>query len=202
MRIRRPFTVIAALVVATLVALGVTVAADEGGTDERAGPAFDWAGRAPVDLGGGWSVADAEGDGPFVEVRLDGEVVGFLEYLDVAVEGTLDDHVAAFVDAIGADRANAPIAGYRFVPDRAVHLTAVDGPIVRYGFTGTLPDGSPSERTFNWAGIRGGRLVLVSAQANDPGGLFPPEGVALTTDQLESVVDRLDRLVRASGLPS
>ena len=209
--LRRSLAVVTALVVAALVAVGVAVAADdETDTDDRAGPpvtqptpmpTFDWASPTLVDLGGGWSVADAEGDGPFVEVRLDGAVVGFLEYMRYAYDGTLDEHVADFYDAIGGDRANAPVDGYRFVPDPATHSTAADGPIVRYGFTGTMPDGSASERTYQWAGIRNGEVVLISAAANDPGGLFPPEGTEFTTAQLESVVDRLDRLVRASGLP-
>jgi hypothetical protein len=207
--LRRSFVIVAALVVAALVAVGVAVAAvDETDTDDRAGPpvtqptpTFDWASPTPVDLGGGWSVADAEGDGPFVEVRLDGAVVGFLEYMHYPYDGTLDEHVADFYEAIGGDRADAPIEGYRFVPDRALHAAAADGPIVRYGFTGTMPDGGASERTYQWAGIRNGAVVLVSAAANDPGGLFPPEGTEFTTAQLESVVDRLDRLVRASGLP-
>ena len=203
-KVRRSLAVVAAVVVAVLVAVGVAVAADddaETDTDQRAGPTFDWASPTPVDRGAGWSVADAEGDGPFVEVRLDGRLVGFLEYMAFEVEGTLDEHVAAYYDAIGGDRAHAPVAGYRFTPDRPAHATAADGAIVRYGFTGTMPDGSPSERTVQWAGVRDGRLVLVSAAADDPGGLFPPEGTAFTTAQVESVLDRLDRLVRASGLP-
>jgi hypothetical protein len=204
MKVRRSLAVVTALVVAALVAVGVTVAAggdEEPDTHERAGPVFDWATAAPVDLGGGWTVLDAEGDGPFVEVRRNGRLVGFLEYMGYSIDGTLDQHVADYYEAIGGDRAGAPVEGYRFVADRVVHATAADGPIVRYGFTGTMPDGSPSERTYQWAGVRRGRLVLLSAAANDPGGLFPPEGTEFTTAQLEQLVERLDRLVRASGLP-
>lgn len=171
-------------------------------------PVLDWVTHAPVDLGGGWSVSDTEGDGPLVTVRNDGMVVGLLEYLDFPIEAraaseraTLDAHVAAYLRDIGADRAQAPVKGYRFDPDAATHLEAADGAVVRYGFRGTMPDGAPSERTIQWAGIRNDRLVLVSAAANDPGGLFPPEGTAFTSAQLDEVGDRLERLVLASGLP-
>lgn len=119
-----------------------------------ASPVVDWVTHAPVDLGGGWSVADTEGDGPLVSILEDGTVVGLLEYLDFPVENpgandraTLDAHVAGYVRDIGADRASAPVKGYRFDPDPAVHLDAADGTVVRYGFRGTMPDGAPSERT-------------------------------------------------------
>ena len=175
---------------------------------DRPGPLVDWARPVPVDLGDGWAVADTEGDGPFLTVLRHGRTVGFVEYLDFPLEGpaaderaALDAHVADFVQAIGEDRSGVPISGYRFDPDPAVHLPAADGSLVRYGFRGTYPDGRPSERTIQWAGIRGGRLVLVAAAANDPGGLFPPEGVEFTSADLDAVAERLDRLVRASGLP-
>lgn len=185
----------------------VTVHADP---PEPADPvaAFDWARPTTVDLGGGWAVTDTEGNGPFVTVLRDGRAVGFLEYLDYPLESpagdgraSLDAHVADYFDDIGRDRAESPIAGYRFLPDRPEHLDAADGAIVRYGFRGTLPDGRPSERSIQWAGIRGGRLVLVAANASDEGGLFGREGVEFTSADLDEVAGRLDRLVRASGLP-
>ena len=177
-------------------------------TVAEAAPTIDWARPEEVELGGGWSVIDTEGDAPMVTVLRNGRTVGILEYLDYPLEGSagddraaLDDHVGRFFRDIGADRARTPIDGYRFEPDPVAHATASDGAIVRYGFRATLPDGSPSERTIQWAGIRAGRLVLVSAAANDPGGLFPPEGPQFTSAQLDEATDRLDRLVRASGLP-
>lgn len=207
-------TVSAVAVVALL--LGACNAGDDGATsgtttdttEVTQGAVVDWARPHDVDLGGGWSLNDTEGDGPFLTVLRDGQTVGFIEYLDFPLAGSsggtrvvLDAHVAEFFEAIGSDRADAPIEGYRFIPDEAVHGTAADGAIVRYGFRGLLPDGSPSERTVIWAGVRAGRLVLVSAAANDPGGLFPPEGTQFTSAQLDEVADRLDRTVRASGLP-
>ena len=177
-------------------------------TQVEASPVVDWAQHRGADLGGGWSVVDTEGDGPMLTVLEHGRTVGFIEYLDFPLEmpagdtrATLDAHVGEYVEAIGADRANMPIEGYRFVPDPVVHATASDGAIIRYGFRATMPDGRPSGRTVQWAGIRAGRIVLVSAAANDPGGLFPPEGTELTSAQLDAVAGRLDRMVRASGLP-
>lgn len=168
----------------------------------------DWASPRPVDLGAGWTVTDTEGDAPMLTVLRHGRPLGIVEYLDFPLETPADDlvtaldaHVARYVRDIGRDRAGAPIEGYRFVPDAAVHLRGADGAMVRYGFRATLPDGRPSERTIQWAGIRGGRLVLVGASAYDPGGLFSPEGTEFTSADLDAVAERLDRLVRASGLP-
>lgn len=169
---------------------------------------FDWARPATVDLGGGWSVTDTEGDAPMVTVLRHGVPVGIVEHLDFPLEGravggraALDAHVARYYEEIGADRRGSPVPGYRFEPDAAVHLDTADGHAVRYGFRGTLPDGRPSERSVHWAGVRDGRLVLVAASAHDEGGLFAREGAEFTSADLDAVADRLDRLVRASGLP-
>lgn len=169
---------------------------------------IDWAAPGTVDLGAGWTVTDTEGDAPMLTVLRHGRPVGIVEYLDFPLEtpaddvvATLDAHVARYVEDIGRDRAGAPIEGYRFVPDAAVHLRGADGAMVRYGFRATLPDGRPSERTIQWAGIRGGRLVLVGASAYDAGGLFSREGTEFTSADLDAVAERLHRLVRASGLP-
>ena len=173
------------------------------------GPVVDWARPTLVDLGGGWAITDTEGDAPMLTVLRDGVPVGIVELLDYEVpaggadgRAALDEQAARYFEAIGADRAAAPIKGYRFLPDEVVYLGAADGPVVRYGFRGLLPDGTPSERSIQWVGIRDGRLVLVAASAYDEGGLFAREGSEFTSADLDAVADRLDRLVRASGLPA
>jgi hypothetical protein len=212
--LRRSVPVAAVVVVGTL---ALTLADGDDGapapdrpttTSTVATVTLDWARPATVDLGDGWSVTDTEGDAPMVTVLRDGVPVGFVEYLDYPIDGladgdraALDAHVAGYYDDIGDDRRGAPIRGYRFEPEAAVHLDTADGDAVRYGFRGTLPDGTPSERSVHWAGVRGGRLVLVGASAYDEGGLFGLEGSEFTSADLDAVVERLDRLVRNSGLP-
>lgn len=206
---------------AVVVVVGALVLALVTGDDDRSAPdrttttttsaavaALDWARPAPVDLGGGWRITDAEGDAPILTVLRDGRAVGFVELLDYRLEtaagddrATLDGHVARYYRDIGDDRRSAPIEHYAFESDAAVHVDTADGGAVRYGFRGTLPDGRPSERTIQWAGVRGGRLVLVSASAHDEGGLFGRDGTEFTSADLDAVADRLDGLVRASGLP-
>ena len=206
---------VAAVVVAGALALTLTDGDDGTPAIDRPTPTttvttvtLDWARPARVDLGDGWSVTDTEGDAPMVTVRHHGVPVGIVEYLDYPIGGladgeraALDAHVAEYYDDIGDDRRGSPIRGYRFEPEAAVHLDTADGAAVRYGFRGTLPDGRPSERSVHWAGVRGGRLVLVGASAYDEGGLFAREGTEFTSADLDAVVDRLDRLVRSSGLP-
>lgn len=213
---RRPVLVTAAAVVAGGIALGLAGGGGDGPAGDRrtttttvaAPAAVDWGRPATVDLGGGWAVTDAEGDAPMLSVLRDGRPVGIVEYLDFPVEGeagderaALDAHVARYYEDIGADRRRSPVRGYRFEPEGAAYVDTADGVAVRYGFRGRLPDGRPSERTLHWAGIRGGRLVLVAASAYDEGGLFAREGTELTSADLDAVADRLDRLVRTSGLP-
>ena len=205
---------VAAAVVAGALALAFTGGDDGTPAADRSTPTtvapvdFDWARPATVDLGEGWSVTDTEGDAPMVTVLRHGVPVGIVEYLDFPIEGladgeraALDSHVAGYYDDIGDDRRSSPVRDYRFEPDTAVHLETADGDAVRYGFRGTLPDGRPSERTVQWAGVRDGRLVVVAASAHDEGGLFAREGSEFTSADLDAVADRLDRLVRSSGLP-
>ena len=208
------------LLVAAAVAAGGVALADSDGSDRAPTvtvppvtaaprePVVDWARPTLVDLGGGWAITDTEGDAPMLTVLHDGVAVGIVELLDYEVPAgsdgpkvALEEQAARFFEAIGADRAAAPIRGYRFLPDAIVHLSAADGAVVRYGFRGLLPDGAASERSIQWAGIRDGRLVLVAAAAYDEGGLFAREGSEFTSADLDAVADRLDRLVRASGLP-
>lgn len=184
---------------------------------EPAAPVVDWEAVSTVALGGGWALDDAEGDGPFYDVRRDGDVVGQLEAgsfpvetLDVVAEvldgggsavDALEAHAREYAGTFGDDRASGCGADYRFVANPAMVLDTPSGDVVAYGFTGTLADGAPSERIVQFAGLRDDRLVILTATAADPGGCLPPEGPTFTSEQLESFRPLLVDVVAASGLP-
>jgi hypothetical protein len=187
---------------------------------DDAGPIIiDWGvDEAGVELPGGWSLHDAEGDGPFLDVRRDGELVGLVETTSFPVEsietlrgGAGDDagkraslraYAEDFVSTFRADRAEGCGAGYRYEPAPIELFAGPDGPLVAYGFTGQLADGSPSEGIAALAGIRDDQLVLVTATASDEGGCLPAEGPAFTTADLDEFRPLLQRIGAGSGVPT
>lgn len=229
---RRPALVIA---LAITVGLGACTSDDDGPTDDdvprpttttaassgdESDPiTIDWdLDDSGAELSEGWSLHDAEGDGPFVEVRRDGEVVGLLETTNFPIEsiGTLrggagDDasrraslraYAEEFVSTFRADRAEGCGADYRYDPEPIELFEGPGGPLVAYGFTGALADGSPSEGIAAIAGIRDDQLVLVTATASDEGGCLPAEGPAFTTAVLDEFRPLLLRIGAGSGVPT
>lgn len=179
----------------------------------------DWSalGSEPVAIGGGWTLADAEGEGPLFDVGRDGRLLGQLEVVSFPVEtldgmretlaggGTeidaLQEHAQGYLGSFRIDRAAGCGAGYAFRADPVEILGTPDGAAVRYGFTGVLAGGAPSERVLQFAGLRGEDLVILTATAADEGGCLSPEGPTFTTEQLDLLAPVLAEVVPGSGLP-
>jgi hypothetical protein len=196
---------------------GSTTTTDPDG-DGSAAITIDWDVDADgVELPEGWSLHDAEGDGPFLEVRR-GEVAGLLETTSFPVESidtlrggagndasrraSLRAYAEDFVSTFRADRAEGCGAGYGYEPSPIDVFEGPDGPLVAYGFTGTLADGSPSEGIAAIAGIHDDQLVLVTATASDEGGCLPAEGTVFTTAALDNFRPVLLRIGAGSGVPT
>jgi hypothetical protein len=175
------------------------------------GPSYDWDRPRTVALAGGLSLGRCEGDAPLVCVRRGGRVVGVLELLRFPLSSlpalagksgreALDAQAAEYVGSFTRDRAQGCGSGYEVTPLPVRHLTAADGAVVSYGFTGTLASGAPSEHVVQWAGIRGKDLVLLSAAAYERTGCLPPEGDAFDVATLREAAPLLDAVVAASPL--
>jgi hypothetical protein len=176
----------------------------------------DWATPDGTSLPDGWGLATCPGDAPLFCVSQGGQAVGTIEVLEyplatlpdlstvLAERGeaaALEDHADRYVADFTAERTETCPPGYAVAGDPPRRLTAADGLVVRYGFTGTLANAAPSEKTVQYAGLRDNTLVLFSAIAEDPGGCVPPEGTSFTSAQLSSFAPVLDRIIEASGLP-
>ena len=175
-------------------------------------PAIDWASVDTVDLGDGWSLADAEGNAPLVAIVRDGAQVGIVELhsfpvdsLDAVAEALAEGEDAAlaahaddFVTALAADRAAGCGEDYEFVAEPVELLDAGDGRAVRYGFTGGPPGEPVSERTVQWAALRGDVLVLAQVSAYDADACVSTEGAELTVADLAEVEPRLAPAIEAS----
>ena len=166
------------------------------------GPVVEWASIKPTDLGDGWRVQDCDGDAPFVCVARNDEILGVMEVLRLPTEGrTLDQHVTGYYESIKNDRKDGCGADYKIATEPVRPVTAPDGDVIRYGFTGALGNAPGiSERVIQFAGIRDDKLVILAASANDDGGCLSREG-EFTTAQLRDFEPRLALLVNSSGLP-
>jgi hypothetical protein len=177
---------------------------------------IDWAQPNRTALPDGWRLTRCPGDAPLFCVDQGGRTVGSVEVLEYPLStlpdlatvladrgeaAALEDHAERYVADFTAERTETCPPGYAVAGDPPRRLSAVDGLAVRYGFTGTLADGRPSEKTVQYAGLREDTLVLLSAIAEDPGGCVPPEGTSFTSAQLGAFAPILDRIVEASGLP-
>ncbi|HEY8201095.1 MAG TPA: hypothetical protein VII47_07055 [Actinomycetota bacterium] len=182
------------------------------------GPVVDWGAIPPsVDLGGGWSVGDCGGTGPFLCVRRAGRNVGVVELSTFPVDSFT---IPAFRDAVakrdttGAlsalandlyssvrkDRATICGAGYSLdaLPPKAA--TVSGGPGIRYGFTGRNA-GKVVESQESYSTLRDGRVVIQSASAFALDGCMVAEAGELTPQQLAEFSPLFERLAASSKLP-
>jgi hypothetical protein len=178
---------------------------------------IDWSAPEQALVPGGWSLTHCPGDAPLICVAHNGQAVGQLEMLsfDIAAlpdfaailgsqgeAAALDDHARRFVADFTKDRAQGCGGAYTVTAAPIGRLATSDGPVLRYGFTGTLAGGQPSEAVLHYAGVRSRRLVLLVGTASDPGGcLYDGEGTVFTSSRLEAFRPVLDQLVVAGGLP-
>lgn len=114
-------------------------------------------------------------------------------------DGDLNAHAGRFVQDFIDDRRQGCGAGYRVQADPIEALDVPGGPIRRYGFTGGATGSPTTERTVQWAGIRGPALEIVTISAYDPGSCVVPDGEA-TLQSLGEVIPGVDALIAASGL--
>jgi hypothetical protein len=181
-------------------------------TAEVPAATIEWTSVGTVGLGGGWSLTDAAGDAALVAILRNGVEVGILElyaypvssldaveaHLDEGEDAALTAHVDDFVTAMATDRAIGCDPAYEVVPTDAVHMEVGDGRAVRYGFTGAMPAGAVTERSLQWAAIRGEALVLVNVAAYDDGSCIPTDGAELSVSELAAVEARLAAAVESS----
>jgi hypothetical protein len=205
--------------VPALVCLALVLTAACGGDDEEppsttapttsttlpAMPAdFDWwHPTARVPLGGGWTFGACEGDDPSLCYEHPDGRHGIVELfrLNAGPDFDLNDWAARFVSDFVDDRTKGCGASYRVEAEPIEALDLPDGPVRRYGFAGGAEGAPNTERTIQWAGVRGdGVLVIVVLSGYDPGSCVAGEGEGTLQDQ-EEVVPGIQALLLASGLP-
>lgn len=214
---RRPLLVLTAVLSLSLAAASCSDDPDGGAAPPSTGEAtavvVDWSAIERVDLGDGWTLEDGPGDAPYAAIRRDGADVGIVELnaypvasLGAVVEhlgegetAALDAHVDDFLGAIAEDRARGCGADYSFEPEPRRNVQVSDGAAVRYGFAGGRPGEAVSERTLQWAAIRGDVLVLVNVAAYDPSSCISTEGAELTVEALAASDDLLTEVIEASS---
>ena len=174
-----------------------------------------WAPDAdPVDLGGGHTIGDCEGDVPALCV-LDGDevVVGLLEAFrypapsevlersEADPDAALREFAAARVAEVEQDRLVSCGQDHRVVPDAPGTLTVDGSPGLRYGFV-TMAGDVVVEHVVTWATVRDGELRLVVAHAATSDGCMASELTTFPTDELVVLLPALDRVMAGTPLPT
>lgn len=216
---RRPAALVAPALVPVL--LLVAAAGCSGGDDDDGGagsdtterttttvpamPAdFDWwnpAGEVP--LGDGWVLRACEGDdGTLCFEHPEGRT-GIIELFrfDAPADLNINAHAARFVEDFRNDRKLGCGAEYRVEPEAIEALELPDGPARRYGFRGGAQGSVDTERTIQWAGLRGTSLVIITLSGYDPGSCVAALDEA-TLEEQAAVLDAVHALVLAAGLPT
>lgn len=176
-------------------------------------------GAPAVDLPGGWTIRDCEGDAPLVCVGRadvpDGDVVGTLMLDSFPLDAGLAaaDGREAVLEAL---RANAQLRMQGLVDDRvigcgAAHEGSIDPMVdllvdgragVRSGFR-AVQDGEVVEHVVTYATVAAGQLwLLVAESARDGSCMDDAEMDLFTPDRLATFVPVLDRLVAGTPLPA
>ena len=163
---------------------------------------FDWWNPVEVDLGGDWVLRDCEGADTtlcFEHPDRRGGIVELFRF-DAPADFNINAHAARFVEDFRNDRRLGCGVEYRVEPEPIEALDLPDGPARRYGFHGGAQGSVDTERTIQWAGLRGTSLVIITLSGYDPGSCVAAMDEALLHDQA-AVVDAIHALVLASGLP-
>jgi hypothetical protein len=171
---------------------------------------FDWWAPQTTQLGHGWTV------GPCAPAQLvpstpggkvlclndeDGRQAVIAHFrLTPPADGQVSSFTTRFKQEIATDRKAGCGSGYRIEDEPPVPLTPPDGDARRFGFTAGFNNAPDTERTVEWAGIRGASLVVLSIVGYDPGSCLQNTGQGSLAD-LRQLVPAIDRLVLKFGLP-
>ena len=175
----------------------------------------DWlASDLSLALGGGIALTHCDGDAPVLCFSRDGGERGILELssfpiasLD-AVRGAqakgaraaLEAHVAEYLASLRDDRVAGCGDGYVVTALPTTFTEGPAGPVASYGFAGARRGEAVSERTVQWAALRGENLVLLNLSGYDDGSCVPAEGEGSVADAV-AVEVRLRPVVEANPLP-
>ena len=169
---------------------------------------FNWWTPTPTPIGHGWTIGPCTaGEAPASKGKAlcltsKGGHDAVVEHFRFAApaDGNLNHHAAQFVEDFRADRQAGCGEAYILEADPILALDLRDGPAKRYGFTGAYRGAPKTERTVQWAGIRGPALVIISISGYDPGSCIPNTGQG-TLQDLDEIIPGLNALVLSAGLP-
>jgi hypothetical protein len=175
---------------------------------------IDWADPSViVTLGDGWTVQACEGEAPLLCVSRNGSHIGLVEANEYPLDsfegtnpkdpgGSLILIAEDFIDSMAADRAAGCGVGYRLDPHMTSPVTVGGQPGIRFGYTGVMADGSPSERIAQFGTIVGDEVLLLTAAAYDDGGCPGRDELAtFSSADLAAFEPFLEAVVLSSPLP-
>jgi hypothetical protein len=164
---------------------------------------FDWWDPSPTPIGHGWVLERCIDDRPKGTLCFDNPDgrQGLLKLFrfQAPADGDLNAHAGRFVDDFIADRKQGCGEGYKVQAEPIRAISTPDGAVRQYGFSGGATGSGVTERTVQWAGIRGPALEIVTISVYDPGSCIVPNGEG-TLQDLTEVLPGVEALILASGL--
>jgi hypothetical protein len=178
-------------------------------------PIVDWTDPGKtVTFDDGWTIHACEGDAPLLCVEREGVAVGAVEALAYPVESLAwfdpssgsDENLAAlaedFARVLGSDRASGCGNDYVFEPFSPEPFVLANTPGIFFGFSGTMPDGDPSELNLHYATLVEDRIISIVAGAYDEGGCLGRDELSgFNTADLAELRPHLESALHESPLP-
>jgi hypothetical protein len=203
---------IGAMALAAVLLAGCTGGgADQPKPDVTSSPAqatIDWGNRPreTAALDGGFGVKACPGDAPFLCVERDGSQVGQVEYFSFdapagAGDGTLRNLVDEDYKTFRSDREGCS-EGFKVetVDPETAEVAGKSG--LRSDYSVVNAGGDTVERYVKYWLLDGGRVHLISAEAQEEGSCSPGEGTPFSAEALEDFESSFEVLAQVSRFPA
>lgn len=175
-------------------------------TTAIAGTVVDWTDSSKrFELGGGWISYACIGDALQLCIEKDGETIGVVDVSSYSFEQSEDplmDFAMGFIEVFREDRAIGCGADYKFDPIGPSPFLLAGAPALSYGFEGNFADGSPSEYNLHYATIQDGRILSVTAIAEEDTGCLGRDDLSsFRPGQLKEFRPYLEKILEVTPLP-
>jgi len=199
-----------------LVGAAALLASCTGGGAEEPPPAvsspppealIDWSDRptASVALKGEFSAVACPGEGPFLCIESRGEQVGQIEYLSFPAEqdGGAEELRSRIEDdyrGFEADREGCA-GGFEVETEEPEEAEVAGGEGLRSEYAVVDAEGETVERYIKYWSSSGGRIHLLSAEAQEAASCSPSEGAPFSSPVLEDFGESFELVAEASRFP-
>lgn len=168
---------------------------------------IDWADRptTPVALKGEFSAVACPGEGPFLCIESRGEQVGQIEYLSFPAEqGDGPEELRSLIEddyrSFESDREGCA-EGFEVETEEPREAEVAGGEGLRSEYAVVDAEGETVERYIKYWSSSGGRIHLLSAEAQEAASCSPSEGAPFSSRVLEDFRESFELVAEVSRFP-